>query len=69
MMGRSLSGAAHRSEPPGVDISKIPDEVKNTKIAMSPPESTISIAIGEDGKIYGWGNEQLGQYGRKEEFA
>ena len=53
----------------GVDISKIPDEVKNTKIAMVAAGIDHIIAIGEDGKIYGWGNDKLGQYGRKEEFA
>lgn len=53
----------------GIDISKVPDEVKNTKIAMVSAGIDHVIAIGEDGKIYGWGNDKLGQYGRKEEFA
>ena len=34
----------------GVDISKIPDEVKNTKIAMVAAGIDHIIAIGEDGK-------------------
>lgn len=53
----------------GFDVSKIPDEVKNAKIAMVAAGIDHIIAIGEDGRIYGWGNYKLGQYGRYEEFA
>lgn len=53
----------------GFDVSKIPEEVQNAKIAMVAAGIDHIIAIGEDGKIYGWGNYKLGQYGRYDEFA
>ena len=52
----------------GFDVAKIPEEVKNAKIAMVAAGIDHIIAIGEDGRIYGWGNYKLGQYGRFEEF-
>ncbi len=46
----------------GLDVKKIPDEVKNDKIAMVAAGIDHIIAISEDGTIYGWGNKRLGQY-------
>lgn len=45
------------------DVMKIPKEVKNTKIAMAAAGSDHIIAIGEDGKIYCWGENDNAQYG------
>ena len=47
----------------GLDIKDIPEEVKNTRIAMVAAGIDHIIAIGEDGTVYGWGNSRLGQYG------
>lgn len=50
------------------DFAKIPDEVKNSKIVAVAAGSDHIIAITEDGKIVGWGDKTVGQYGylRKE---
>ncbi|MBQ8230873.1 MAG: ABC transporter permease subunit [Lachnospiraceae bacterium] len=47
----------------GLDVKNIPEEVKNTRIAMVAAGIDHIIAIGEDGTVYGWGNSRLGQYG------
>lgn len=47
----------------GWDVSKIPAEVQNGTIAFVAAGSDHVIAIGTDGKIYGWGNNKLAQYG------
>ena len=46
----------------GVDIKKIPDEVKNANIAFVAAGQDHIIAIGQDGKYYGWGSNRFGQY-------
>ena len=46
----------------GIDIKKIPEEVKNAKIAFVAAGQDHIIAIGEDGKYYGWGSNRFGQY-------
>ena len=46
-----------------LDLSQIPEEVKNGKMAFAAAGSDHVIAIGEDGKIYGWGQSNLGQFG------
>ena len=52
----------------GVDVSVIPEEVQNAKIAMVAAGIDHVIAIGEDGKVYGWGYNKLGQYGSQSQF-
>ena len=52
-----------------IDISDIPDEVKNTQIAYVSAGIDHIVAIGENGKVYAWGNNRLGQYGRVDEQA
>ena len=52
----------------GVDVSIIPEEVQNAKIAMVAAGIDHVIAIGEDGKVYGWGYNKLGQYGTQSQF-
>lgn len=47
----------------GIDISVIPEEVQNTKIAYVAAGYDHIIAIGENGKVYAWGDSKLGQYG------
>ena len=46
----------------GIDVKQIPEEVKNAKIAYVAAGQDHIIAIGEDGKFYGWGNNRFGQY-------
>ncbi|MBR3108642.1 MAG: ABC transporter permease subunit [Clostridia bacterium] len=46
----------------GIDVKKIPDEVKNAKIAFVAAGQDHIIAIGEDGAFYGWGSNRFGQY-------
>ncbi len=46
----------------GIDIKKIPEEVKQAKIAWVAAGQDHIIAIGEDGKFYGWGSNRFGQY-------
>ncbi len=46
----------------GVNVKQIPEEVKNAKIAFVAAGQDHIIAIGEDGKFYGWGSNRFGQY-------
>lgn len=48
----------------GIDMAKIPEEVKQANIVYAAAGVDHVIAIGDDGKIYGWGANNLGQYGR-----
>jgi len=45
------------------DLSDIPDEVKDAKIVRIAAGTDHAIAIGDDGKVYGWGQNTNGQYG------
>ena len=47
----------------GLNIKDIPEEVKEAKIAFVAAGQDHIIAIGEDGKFYGWGSNRFGQYG------
>ena len=53
----------------GINVADIPEEVKNTKIAMVAAGIDHIIAIGENGRVYGWGNKRMGQYGNSAEMA
>lgn len=46
------------------DVRNIPDEVKNATIVMAAAGTDHCIAIGDDGRIYGWGEYDNAQYGR-----
>lgn len=46
----------------GINIKKIPEEVKNAKIAYVAAGQDHIIALGEDGTFYGWGSNRFGQY-------
>lgn len=48
----------------GGDISKIPQEVVDANIVYAAAGSDHAIAIGDDGTVYGWGQNALGQYGK-----
>ena len=63
-----MSGARPGIGTTGVNVANIPDEVKNTKIAMVAAGIDHIVAIGENGKVYAWGNNKLGQYGRTQEM-
>ncbi|MCR5477167.1 MAG: ABC transporter permease subunit [Lachnospiraceae bacterium] len=45
---------------------KVPAEYRDIKMAMVAAGVDHIIAIGEDGKIYGWGSDRFGQYGRSQ---
>ena len=46
----------------GINVKNIPEEVRNAKIAFVAAGQDHIIAIGEDGKFYGWGSNRFGQY-------
>ena len=46
----------------GINVKEIPEEVRNAKIAFVAAGQDHIIAIGEDGKFYGWGSNRFGQY-------
>ena len=50
-------------------MANIPQEVQNAKIAMVAAGIDHIVAIAEDGKIYAWGNQKLGQYGWSQEMG
>ncbi len=45
------------------DLAKIPEEVQNATITHIAAGSDHIIAVGDDGTVYGWGNNNLAQYG------
>lgn len=47
----------------GWDVSKIPDEVKNGKVAFASAGSDHAVAVLDSGKVVCWGNNNLAQYG------
>lgn len=53
----------------GFDVSRIPEDVQKANIVMVAAGIDHIVAIDDKGKIYGWGNYKLGQYGRYDEFA
>lgn len=50
----------------GIDVGKIPDEVKNADIKFVGAGEDHVVAIGSDGKIYCWGKDDVGQLGKHE---
>ncbi len=52
------------SKNPMKNVKNIPDEVKNANIVMAAAGTDHCIAIGDDGKIYAWGENDNAQYGR-----
>lgn len=50
----------------GIDVGKIPDEVKNADIKFVGAGEDHVVAIGSDGKIYCWGKDDVGQLGKYE---
>lgn len=53
----------------GLDMKNIPEAVKNAHIEYIAAGIDHAIAIDSEGKVYGWGNDRLGQYGRSAEMA
>lgn len=45
-------------------VSEIPEEVKNSNIVYAAAGSDHIIAVSDEGKVYGWGLNGLGQYGK-----
>ncbi len=52
------------SKDPIKDVMIVPDEVKNANIVLAAAGTDHCIAIGDDGKVYGWGENDNAQYGR-----
>ena len=52
----------------GFDVADIPQEVLDANIVMVTAGFDHIIAIDDNGKVYGWGNNRLGQYGTSKEF-
>ncbi len=48
-----------------VDYSIFPEEIKDGNVAFASAGLDHIIAITTDGKVVGWGNNNLGQYGEK----
>ncbi len=51
------------NSPNKTNFAKIPEEVKNSKIAFAAAGFDHIIAITEDGRVIGWGENDGGQYG------
>ncbi len=51
------------------DVMQIPDEVKNAKIVVASAGTDHIVAIGDDGKVYAWGEYDNGQYGEDGRMA
>lgn len=47
----------------GVDFSQYPEEIQPGKVAHAAAGSDHIIAVTTDGKVVGWGNKSVGQYG------
>jgi peptide/nickel transport system permease protein len=61
--GKVFIWGSTQIETTGIDISKIPEEVLNDKIAWVAAGIDHVVAISEEGKVYCWGYNKLGQYG------
>lgn len=46
----------------GYDIADIPEDVRNNKVLFAAAGYDHALAILEDGRVIGWGNNRLGQY-------
>lgn len=46
----------------GIDMKNIPEDVKNNKVLFAAAGFDHALAILEDGRVIGWGNNNLGQY-------
>ncbi len=57
------------SNDPAKDVLNIPEEISDTAMAFAAAGSDHCIAIGEDGKIYAWGEDDLAQFGREGRMA
>lgn len=51
-----------------LNVADIPEEVKNTKIAFVAAGIDHILALGENGKLYGWGSNQFGQFAATEDI-
>lgn len=47
------------------DVMKVPQEVKDANIVLAAAGTDHCVAIGDDGKIYAWGEFDNAQYGRE----
>ncbi len=70
-MGVDKNGGVHTwgyfytfSKDPAKNVMNIPEAVKNANIVLGAAGTDHCIAIGDDGTIYGWGDDDVAQYGR-----
>lgn len=68
-LGLDVNGNVHvwgyygtTSKEERVNVMNIPEEVQNTPIAFAAAGLDHCIAIGENGRVYGWGQYDNGQY-------
>ncbi len=52
------------SNDPKKNVMNIPEEVVNANIVYAAAGTDHCIAIGDDGTVYGWGENDLAQYGK-----
>lgn len=53
----------------GIDLSVFPEEIKDGNVVVAAAGLDHIIAVTTDGKVVGWGNNNLGQYGKKKNEA
>lgn len=53
----------------GIDFKNIPEAVVNSNIKFAAAGKDHAIAIADDGKIYGWGVKEHGQYGAESSMS
>ncbi len=64
--GKVYTWGSTKNSSTSIDISVIPKEVKEADIRFAAAGLDHVIAIDANGKIYGWGNKDLAQYGAAE---
>lgn len=70
-MGVDKNGNVHTwgyfytfSKDPAKNVMNIPEAVQNANIVLGAAGTDHCIAIGDDGTVYGWGDDDVAQYGR-----
>lgn len=49
----------------GVDLKEVPESVQNASVAFVAAGKDHAIAVLQDGRVIGWGDDSCGQYGTK----
>ena len=67
--GKVAVWGATKLRTTGIDGADIPEAVQNANILYLAAGYDHIIAIDDEGHVYGWGNDRLGQYGYFDETA